>query len=196
MKLILLNVSIFILSLTVRAQQKTPDYVITVKGDTIRCKINTPFLGSAVEYALSDGSLTPLEDTTYVREYYITKKKLLKRAVSSNNKNFIYLPVVENGPISLYELERYPNPRGGAVIDWYVGKDRKNISLLKSNSITSTARKEREDMLAGLLKDNQAAYNMYITKKKFTFDSLIDIVHFYNTGKLPDENKHKTDDTY
>lgn len=177
--------------------------MITNKGDTLKCKVSTPFLGTS-EYTLPDSSINVLEDTTQVKEYYIAKKKLLKRAVPVSKNKRQYLEVIENGAINLYQSVSTQTTVSPAfthvytVTVWYISKGSDKIFELKSTSITNTTRKIRKELLADFLKDNTAAYNMFIAQKQFTFESISDVVHFYNTGILPDMQKRsaKSDDVY
>lgn len=187
---------LFALSVTLAARaQKTPDYVINTKGDTIKCFISLPFIGSA-EYTLPDGSISPLEDSTYVKEYYSAKANLRKRAVNIPGiKKPVYLEVVEDGKIIIYfqQYIRYNTE----YLAWHIFKKADpefniNNMPLSNNSKISSA---KVDILK-LVSDNPAAVNMCNDKKKLSYDDVRDIIHFYNTGEVPKVAKKKTDDMY
>lgn len=176
--------AITLCSLAVNAQdkKKSPetynDYVITSKGDTLICKVNTP-LFSWPNYQTAKMSETQNIRLGEIKEYYIKKRQVIFRSiVLDGQKKPNFLPVVENGKISLYQsiyTSQY-------TIIWYVSKGADTAYLLKTNDISFT-RKDRQNRFEDMLKDNPVVYDRFLAEKKFTYKDLQNIVHLYNAGK-------------
>jgi hypothetical protein len=127
----------FILLFTLNANAQTEDYVITTKGDTLKCSISFPLIGAS-KYTLAGGGAKKF-DRDEIKEYYITRKDLRKRAVFKEDKTKAeYMTVIENGPISLYEvIYTHYNQFGGSysTTDWYVSKNSERVTGLKTSSL-------------------------------------------------------------
>jgi len=168
------------------------DYVITIKGDTLHCRISIPLMGKLrykSEGMTSAEKIKPDE----ILEYYIARKDLLERSVSiNNNKNMspVFMTVVEKGKISLYQLivttTFYNNgmTSSSSTTTWYIGKGSGDVDELKTSGLFSMAsRKSRKDELGQLFADNKEVYDKYIADDKFSFTQIRNLVHLYNTGE-------------
>lgn len=180
-----------------KAKAQTDDYVITVKGDTLKCSISFPLIGPS-KYKVPGGESEKL-DHAKIKEYYITRKDLLKRVVFMGDKTKSdFLEVVENGSISLYKIV-YNNGKTSTV-EWYVGKASDRVSALKTSGLfLGKSRKDRKDDFAEMLQDKPEVYNKYMAENKFSFNAIQNLVHLYNTGKSLKEEKTvepKKDDAY
>ena len=184
-----------VLLFTITAKAQTEDYVITTKGDTLKCSISTPLIG-ANKYTLP-GANAKKFDRDEIKEYYITRKTLRKRAVFMGDKSKAdYLTVVENGKICLYQIIYINYSQYGTTsnTEWYVGKGSDRVSPLKTSGLfLGKGRKERKDDFADMLKDKQDVYDKYIAEEKFSFNAIQNLVHLYNTGKSLKEDEEKQD---
>lgn len=188
----LLSTSILVLSILVLfstdLKAQTDDYVITTKGDTIKCRILTPFFvynGSTKKYKI-DGKSKKIK-TDEIQEYYIARTDYRERAVIVNGKNKLeFLKVVENGIISLYEVvynNTSPNGFSTSSVQWFIGKGSNKVTDFKSSTIyLGKSRKDRKSYFAELLKDKPQVYDKCMTDDKFSFDEIRNLVHLYNTG--------------
>jgi len=183
--------------LTLKAKAQTEDYVITTQGDTLKCNISFPIVGPS-KYKIPGGESQKL-DRDKIKEYYITRKDLRKRAVFMGDKTKAdFLEVVENGNISLYKII-YTNGRTSTE-EWYIGKASDRVSALKSSSLfLGKRRKDRKDDFSEMLKDKPEVYDKYMAEKKFSFNAIQNLVHLYNTGHSLKEDTPvitKKDDAY
>jgi len=174
---------ILLLTVNVYAQG---DYVITVKGDSIACEINTPLIGST-KYKSDAMSRSEKIKPDEIKEYYIARKNTLYRSVFLDDKTKpVFAVVIEKGKISLYEV-KYTNYSGTTTTTttvWYVGKGSDHVSDLKTNGLfTNTARQQRKDDFGEMLMDNKDVYDKYKSEDKFSFRQIRNLVHLYNTGQ-------------
>jgi len=187
-KILLGGILVLFFQLSAPAQ----DYVITIKGDTLHCRISIPLMGKPrykSEGMTSAEKIKPDE----ILEYYIARKDLLEHSVSiSNNKNMspVFMTVVEKGKISLYQLivttTFYNNgmTSSSSTTTWYIGKGSGDVDELKTSGLFSMAsRKSRKDELGQLFADNKEVYDKYIADDKFSFKQIRNLVHLYNTGE-------------
>jgi hypothetical protein len=170
----------------VSAYAQTDDYVITTKGDTLKCGISLPLMGAS-KYTVPGSDAQKLERDE-IKEYYIKRKDLRKRVVFMGDaKKADYMTVVENGAISLYEIVYTSYGQYGATsstTDWYVGKGTDRVSALKTSGfLLGKDRKDRKDDFAIMLKDKPAVYKKYMAEDKFSFNAIRNMVRLYNTGK-------------
>jgi hypothetical protein len=199
MKIFIIKASIIIIviisALNARAQN---DYVITIKGDSIACKISTSLTGAfRYKSAAMSGSEKITPDV--IKEYYIAGKDMLSRAVfEDSSKKAVFMTVLEQGKISLYAMS-YTNystmPNYGTVgttgygtttyktTDWFVSKGSDNVIAMKTNDWSMLkGRQQRKDIFASMLKDNETVYNKFIVDGKFSNDQIRNLIHLYNTG--------------
>ena len=98
----------------------------------------------------------------------------------------LYLKVIENGTISLYdETITMQSAFGGSTTTtvWYVSKGTHTVvDRIKFSSIAFN-QEARKNILEDMLKDNKAAYTRYTASgEKFSFRQIRSLLHFYNTG--------------
>ena len=170
------------------------DYVITVKGDSVSCKVSIPVFGG-VKYKSGTMNTSEKIKPDEIKEYYIARKTTLWRSVFIDSASEpVFMTVVEKGKINLFELVTsiYNGRTTTSTVTWYVSKGSDYVSDLKTSSLFSNkARKQRKDDFAEMLADNKEVYNKYKSEDKFTFVQIRNLVHLYNTGlpfKAMDEN--------
>jgi hypothetical protein len=185
LKKAILFTSVALCSFSIKAQDKKSDsegfndYVITSKGDTVICKVNIP-LFSGPNYQTAQMSEVKKIKVGEIKEYYVKQRKIIFRAIIiEGQKRFDFLPVVENGKISLYQ-EIYTSQYTAA---WCVSKGTDTAFRLKQNDYLLTSRKDRKGKFENMLKDKPVVYDKFIADNKFTYEQLRDIVHLYNTTK-------------
>lgn len=183
-----------LLLFTIKAEAQTDslkfeDYVITVKGDTLKCAITFPLMTNG-RYTLPGTDKSQKMDIKKIKEFYTTRKDDRERAVikGDTSNKAVFLKVVENGKISLYEeiYTRYSfGMPSGSTTEWYIGKGSDLVTELKTSALISIgkSRKKRKDILGDMLKDKPEVYDKYVANDKFSFKEVQDLVHFYNTGE-------------
>jgi hypothetical protein len=173
-------------TLTFNAKAQT-DYVITVKGDSIPCKITTPLVGRP-KYKVDSASDSKKIKPDEIREYYIARKDFRERSVyTDSNSKPIFVTIIEKGRISLYELvtSHYNNGFTTTTTEWYAGKGSDYVTDLKTSSLfLFKSKKKRKDIFGEMLSDNKAVYDKYVGEDKFSFKQIRNLVHLYNTGQL------------
>ena len=186
-KKILLAIPAVVFFLNANAQG---DFVITVSGDSILCKI-TSFSNGKGKY-LSDDMIKPEKiSVEKIREVYVAKQNIFYRAVYINfDKKPTYLTVLEKGKISLYQkivtvnINSY-NGVNTTATTWYIGKGSDYVYDIKGTDLhPGKSSTDPKADFAKLLIDNKAAYDKFIGDDKFSFAQIRNIVHFYNTGNL------------
>lgn len=194
MKLLLTSILVFsiLMLFTISVNAQTEDYVITPKGDTLKCSISFPLIGAS-KYTIP-GAKSKKMDRDEIKEYYITRKDLRKRVVFMGHKSKAdFMTVIENGKISLYEIvyNHYSQYSNQSTTEWYVGKSSDRVLALKTSDLLflGKARKERKDDFSDMLKDKPEVYEKYMAEDKFSFSAIRNLVHLYNTGHTLDEEK-------
>jgi len=188
MKISITKTSLFIillaLTFTVKAQG---DYVVTVGGDSIACKLSMPLFG-ALKYQSATMSVPKKITPDEIREYYSSDDQQLYRAVyPTHYLKPTYLSVIENGRISLYEatnrIYNSTNMITTTTTTWYIGKGTAYVKDVKSNTLfASRSRNERKDDFAEMLKDNKNVYDKYQAEDKYSFEQIRKLIHLYNQG--------------
>jgi hypothetical protein len=188
MKILIAQAIIFIAAITLTfSANAQSDYVITVKGDSIPCKISTPLFGG-IKYQSATMSEPKKINPDEIEEYYITGQNVLHRAIFiDNNRKPVYSTVVEKGRISLFEMVYTTTNFNGAMATttttktWYITKGTDHAKSLKSTGIFF-GRSKRKDDFAEMLNDNKGVYDKYMAEDKFSFGQIRNLVHLYNTG--------------
>lgn len=179
------------LLLTYTAKAQDQDRVVTQTGDTIKCEIKSAFLSSTKYTVAGTGEIKKL-DIKDIRYYYIAKKNEAYRAVQRPGKTkFEFLELVEEGKICLYRyVVSHYGPTGGySTTTWYVSKGNDVLQELKTSALFSfKSKKDRKDLFADMLADNEAVLKQYQETDSFSFKNLRNSVHLYNTG-MPYEDK-------
>jgi hypothetical protein len=171
-------------ALGVKAQSQ--DYVITTKGDSIPCTIKIPLItcGDGNYKTSATGPAIKIKPEE-IKEYYISKKNTLYRAVVKEGKTKPgFLLVLETGKISLYEevTDVYVNNTVTTVTKWYVAKGSDTVRPLKTDDVFySKSRKQRQGEFTTLISDNHAVYTQYTAENKFSFKRIRNLVQQYNS---------------
>ncbi len=183
--------AVILSAFTAKAQQ---DYVITTNGDSIKCKVIIPFIGSP-KYKIEGSNESKKIKINEVKEYSIARENQTFRAVVIKNagaffpKGPSYMTVIEKGRINLYEMIYTNTSANGASTStkvWYVSKNTDTVSELKTTSIFSMdSKKDRKDNFLDLIKDNKEVSDKYLSEKKFSFDAIQNLVQLYNTTGRP-----------
>jgi len=185
MKTLYLAALIFVTCILPAVSLKAQDYVITAKGDSIPCKITRPLLGN-FRYKSADMADAVKINPEEIKTFYSAKRKALYRSVVLDSSDPVFMVVVEDGPISLYQYV-YTNYNGTTTTTttvWYVGKNSDSVVELKTSGMfLSTGKKARKDALGEMLMDKKEVYDKYIAEDKFSFAQIREIVHLYNTGE-------------
>lgn len=180
-----------LLFFTSNLKAQNRDYLITIKGDTLNCKING-------EKYKADGMDKPKRISFYeIKEYYIAKDNLLCRAVYLPEHRLPqFMTVLESGKINLYqqtnEYYQMNSVQGGmsystSITDWYIAKETDTVTIVKNSDISLGAiffksKKTRKNDFAEMLKDNKAVYDKFIAEDKFSIGEIRNLIHLYNTG--------------
>ena len=183
-KLLLFSASILV-TLNANAQRYW-DYVITVKGDSIPCKVDYAFLGGPWQYKTNTMSKPKAINTDEIHQVYVAEgNKLYEPVYNDDKKRSEYLIILEKGKICLYELIYilYTQNNGQSeVTEWYIGKGADHVQYLKGSGIDLGRGKRKMD-LAEMLKDDKNVYDKFLADDSFSFDEIRNIVHLYNTGE-------------
>ena len=180
---------------TLKAQEvinRDTNYVVLANGlDTIFCDINTKFMGKK-HWFKPVGSNAKYQEITpdKVKGYYIKDSGEFYEAVfTADKKEGFFAFVIEKGKINLFEVRVTlvgMNGIGGMYssegITWYISKGSNNAEVLKYNGLTFDKKNKRKTILEEMVADNKEAAERYEKSKKFTFNHIRSIVHFYNTG--------------
>ncbi|SDP79374.1 hypothetical protein SAMN05428975_2794 [Mucilaginibacter sp. OK268] len=171
-------------TLGVKAQSQ--DYVITTQGDSIPCTIKIPLItcGDGNYKTSTNGPSVKIKPEE-IKEYYISKKETLYRAVIKEGKTKPeFLLVLETGKISLYEevTEVYVNNTVTTLTKWYVAKGSDVAIPLKTDDVfMAKSRKQRKGEFTTLISDNNAVYAQYTAENKFSFKRIRILVQQYNS---------------
>lgn len=209
---LLLYCTVLFFALNAKAQEQAkdqqkpdqyPDYVITIKGDTLHCNIGKNFLSGTFKYTLSgSGSLPVKIKPDEIKEYYIARTNTIFGSVITEDRSSTrFLQILEKGKLNLYVYSNttsgfVPTAGGGMAMtgpmdhsQWYISKNGGIAKILKGNGlmISGGSRKQRKADFGEMLKDNNLVYQKYIKDDKFDIDQIQNLVHWYNTGeKLPE----------
>ncbi|CAM3980424.1 hypothetical protein MUGA111182_20145 [Mucilaginibacter galii] len=188
---LLLLLSLLIASITVNAQQ--PGIVVNNSGDTLKCEMKFPFIG-ANKYKtaqMEDFKKLNVKEISYYRTDDL--KHVYKAARLPNSKKTAFLQVVEEGRINLYtHTVTYSGYMGASysTTTWYISKNNGELQELKTSALFSfKSKKDRKNNFSDMLADNPEALKLYQDEDNFSFKTLRNTVHFYNTGKPVEENK-------
>jgi hypothetical protein len=195
---------ITMLLFTLSTKAHNTDYVITVQGDTLACKISG--LGF-VRYGYKTAQMKTQKPIllSEIKEYYFCKAGVIYRKVykrPNKPRSAEFLRVIENGKINLYEEINnavHSSPSGGiensSSTKWYISKGSDTVKILKNSDISLAtlffkSKEKRKNDFAEMIMDNKAVYDKYLADDKFSFEQIRALVHLYNTGELPkDQSK-------
>jgi hypothetical protein len=164
------------------------DYVVTINGDTLKCKIRVKFFphvdSPGQDYKYQTATMKSFESINFkdFKGFGLTSKKIVFRAVVDKYGENKYMKTIEDGKICLYENNEGPTSRHST--DWYVGKDIAKVFILKTAGIIPVkSRSDRKAGFAELLKDNKDVYDLFLNEDKFSWDEIRRVVQLYNTGQ-------------
>lgn len=177
-----------------RAQDKADtisrDYVISLKGDTIK----GPVLW------ISEGALKmdPFKETRTVKYKAADIKEARKSGllyfpvrVSLLLHDIVFAKRLEHGAIDLYQYYRESTSQYGTASQtiWYAGKAGIPVAEIKTSGIGNISRAERRKNLMALIADNETLSKEVDSKNDYSFDYLFDVIKRYNQ-QLAEANKH------
>ncbi|WP_295795007.1 hypothetical protein [Mucilaginibacter sp.] len=186
-----LFIGLFISVTAAKAQPRYWDYVITIKGDSIRCNVEKPFIGRTKYKSATMGKPEKITIEN-IKEYsLITEQKTYRAVNKDSSATPMFMTVIEKGKIGLYELINTSTSMGfgntmttTSTRDWYIGKNSDYVTGFKSSGIfLGKSRKSRKDLLGEMFKDKPEIYNKYMADDKFSFKQIQRLIHLYNTGQ-------------
>jgi len=174
------------------------DYVITVQGDTLACKISG--LGF-IRYGYKTAQMKTQKPIllSEIKEYYLSKEGVIYRKVykrPNKPRSAEFLRVIENGKINLYEETTTTVSKDAAFgasasssNKWYISKGSDTVKVLKNSDISLAtlffkSKEKRKNDFAEMIMDNKEVYDKYLADDKFSFEQIRALVHLYNTGEL------------
>ena len=178
-----------------RAQDKADtisrDYVISLKGDTIK----GPVLW------ISEGSLKmdPFKETHTVKFKAADIKEARKSGqlyfpikVSLLLHDIVFAKRLEHGAIDLYQYYRESTSHYGNTASqtiWYAGKGGIPVAEIKTTGIGNMSRAERKKNFMALIADDETLSKEVDSKNDYSFDYLFDVIKRYNQ-QFAETNKH------
>ena len=184
-KISLLLITALIFTQKVKAQYW--DYVVTTKGDTIKCNINK----YCTKYKSADSKHFKDIDFDHISAYYSTEASALYRAIVKpyeNDEDTVYAKVVEKGKINLYQVQEQQSdfspfntvPQYKTVDIWYISKVLGHIESIKFDVWGNVPVNKRNSAFAEMIKDNKVIYNRYISSEKLSIDVIQELIYEYN----------------
>jgi len=172
------------------AQNPSFNYVLTVKGDTIKCDFKHPFMGKLRYVPLgSDKAIKVTIDD--IKEYYEAKDStLVVAAVLPDKTTPEFFNLLERGSINMYEkivvtYSRYGNT---TTYYWYVNKGNDLLKEIKATTIfTEGSRKERKKMFSEMIADDEPLKAQFEADSDFSLERLRYYIQRYNqhqTGEV------------
>lgn len=160
------------------------EYIVTLQNDTIKGSVKNYF-NDVVKF-IPEGSTERVRyKATEIKAFHVKLKKNeidLEALKLPGKKKPLFAQRVLSGKIILYELIETFVRYNGAVsygATWYVKKLDQDIIEIKTSEL-SFNRKERDDALFALLKDNPKVAEQYHNENKFSFDFIKSIINAYN----------------
>lgn len=164
------------------------DYVVTNKGDTIKCSISISLLGK-MKYSVAGGKSVDLSPED-IQELYVSRRNLFQHSrVLPGKDKPEFINIVEVGKINIY-VKSYTSAAGfgGTTSNlWYMQKGSGEVILLKTNSVLALKKDDRKSAFEEAISDNKKVYERFLSKKKFTFDNIRSLIHLYNTDTWVDD---------
>lgn len=176
------------------------DYIVTAKGDTIRCHISKKFLSRKMKYTSQGSQDSQNISPDSIKAYYRSEDTTFfasKHLPASHDAEFVQ--ILEHGKIDLCEFIVHQTSYTGfgqmssqTYTFWYVGKsDNDSVKLVKTDAIIafnskyvgSVSRKQRESNLMDIISDNADLLARYKDVRKSTgydWDLIRAYVKIYN----------------
>lgn len=194
---VIIAIALSVLTLRLKAQDQ--DYVIPVYGDTVKCTITRPFMSDNGRYQAAGMRSSKKIRIEEIKEYYISKDKKLYRAVFKSRTNIVYMEVLENGDISLYEQFNQGSYVNGSFYAnsssvWFIGKGSIIVTPINDygvavSNLFANRKKKRINEFAELIRDKKLVYDKFIADNTFNNTEIRNIIHLYNTGEPFQEKK-------
>jgi hypothetical protein len=180
---------IFTLHYNLKAQVKTDtisrDYVITLKGDTVKGQV----------LWVSDGAvkIDPFSETHSVKYKAADIKEACKTGevyvpikVSLTFRDIVIVKRLQHGVIDLYEYFQQNTTQYGTASQstWYAGKRGVAVTEIKTSGIGGMSRAERKKNFMALISDNATLSSEFDSKKDYSFDYLADVIKRYNLQEI------------
>lgn len=183
-------------STQLKAQKQ--DYIITNLGDTLICQIKLPVMSfGAPRYKTIDMHGWQRILLTNTNEYYTAASNTLKRKVLKTDGKAVFMKVLENGKISLYEestINTNPAPGPDGLPTTMISTSLYAAKLPDLNKVVENidvgsfglsfkSKGKRINELSAILLDNKTVAEKFVAENKFNYKSVRNIIHLYNTGE-------------
>ena len=188
-----LSVSVVFLAIpfcSLFAQKPAFNYVLTIKGDTIKCNFKKPFMGK-LRYVPLESDKAIKITTDDIKEYYNAKDSVMVvAAVLPNETSPKFLDLLERGKINMYERIVITSSQYGSTTTyyWYVNKGIDLLKELKATTIfTDGSRKERKKMFSEMIADDEPLKAQFEADSDFGLERLRYYIQQYNqhqTGEV------------
>ncbi|MDB5141940.1 MAG: hypothetical protein JWQ66_653 [Mucilaginibacter sp.] len=158
------------------------DYVINLKGDTIKGKVLWVGDGS-VKIDPFKETHTVKYKTADIKEACQTGQIYVPIKVSLVFHDMVFAKRLEHGAVELYQYYRQSTSQYGitaAQTIWYAGKAGVPIAEIKTTGIGNISRAERKKNFMALIADNEALSKEFDSKNDYSFDYLFDVIKRYN----------------
>ncbi|MCZ4243773.1 hypothetical protein [Pedobacter punctiformis] len=169
------------------------DYVITSKGDTIRCEIKEEIFG-AIKYKAEGSDRYIKVKPKEIKEYFYSKYEHPYVSIIFPNGYSTFLERLETGKINLYQQLRTSTMMSGKTamvssttdIQWYAEKGESGFKLIKTNHIIniSNSKKDRKATLNEFIADNTALSAQFKDADTYAFNEIRKIIKTYNEQAL------------
>jgi hypothetical protein len=164
-----------------KADTISRDYVITLKGDTVKGQV----------LWVSDGAvkIDPFSEThslkykaAEIKEACKTGQVYVPIKVSLTFRDIVMVKRLQHGIIDLYEYFQQNTTQYGTASQstWYASKAGVAVTEIKTSGIGDMSRAERKKNFMKLIADNQALASEFDSKKDYSFDYLADVIKRYN----------------
>ena len=168
------------------AQKPTFNYVITQKGDTIKCDFKKPLLGKIRYQPIGVKGYTKVT-TDSIKEYYTVKDSTTNVAIilpDYSDPEFVVR--LERGHINMYQqiIVTYSQYGNTTTYYWFINKDDGPLKQLKATTIfTDGSRKERKAMFSEMIADDTTLQGQFNADTDFSLKRLQFYVHQYNEDR-------------
>ncbi|MFI5159079.1 MAG: hypothetical protein ACHQF4_09450 [Sphingobacteriales bacterium] len=173
---------ILVISFAAEAQRAPCDYIITRKGDTIKCTISKNIF-SGLRYRVSSKDDYKAVDVNEINEYYTYQNNETFRAFKIPETDKVtFLELLESGKIDLYELKSR-HYRSNNIF-WFAAKNDNKLIEIKNTLILHPTNADKENLIK-LISNNVAAVQKINGDKAYSFKNIKDAIHQYNapTGR-------------
>ena len=189
-------VILLLASTQLKAQKQ--DYIINNLGDTVKCEVKVPPLFGVPRYKTAGSNQWQRISLKNTNEYYTTQNHTLIRRVVKPDGKAVFMKVLENGKISLYEesttdtnMAAGPNATPTTTIstEWYAAKtpDLNKVAKkidLGSFGLSFKSKKKRIAEISAMMVDDKAVADKFTADDKFNYKAVRNIIHLYNTGEV------------